>query len=263
MIDADALLAAIDDLRGSTREELPEGVWVERDGPLVRTVGWGHGGFVQYRDLGGLEGAALDALIESQVRYFAERGESFEWKLYGHDRPADLPDRLRAAGFVPELLETVVVAPVAAIAGEPDLPAGVAIREAGDADLARIAALEERIWDEDYSWLAEMLAAQRALDADSQTVYVAEAGADVVCAAWVRFSRGAPFATLYGGATLPEWRGRGIYRALVATRARLAAERGIRYLLVEASDDSRPILERNGFVAITTTTPFRWTPPEG
>jgi GNAT superfamily N-acetyltransferase len=260
MIDADALLAAIDDLRGSMREKLPEGVRAEADGPLVRTVGQAHGGFVQYRDLGGLEGAGLDALIQRQVRYFAERGESFEWKLYGHDRPADLPDRLRAAGFVSEPLETVVVAPVMAIAREVDLPAGVVIREAGDADLARIAALEERIWNEDFPGLAEMLAAQRTLDADSLTVYVAEAGTEVVCAAWARFLRGAPFAALYGGATLPEWRGRGIYRALIATRARLAAERGVPYLLVDASDDSRPILERLGFVAITTTTPFKWTP---
>ena len=73
----------------------------------------------------------------------------------------------------------------------------------------------------------------------------------------------APFASLYGGATLPEWRSRGIYRALVAARARLAAARGVRYLLVDASDDSRPILERLGFVVIGTTTPFQWTPPEG
>ena len=57
------------------------------------------------------------------------------------------------------------------------------------------------------------------------------------------------FATLQGGATLPEWRSRGVYRALVARRAVLAAERGCEYLQVDASDDSRPILERLGFVA--------------
>ena len=91
MIDADVLLAAIDDHRGSMREKLPEGVWQERDGPLVRTVGQAHGGFIQYSDLAGLEGADLDALIQRQVRYFAERGEPFEWKLYGHDRPAICP----------------------------------------------------------------------------------------------------------------------------------------------------------------------------
>ncbi len=73
------------------------------------------------------------------------------------------------------------------------------------------------------------------------SILVAEAGDTVVCAAWVRFRSATEFATLWGGATLPRWRGRGIYRALVAHRASLAAERGRRYLEVDASDDSRPI----------------------
>ena len=84
----------------------------------------------------------------------------------------------------------------------------------------------------------------------------------MVCAAWVRFASGTGFATLWGGSTLPAWRGRGIYRALVAQRANLAAARGFRYLQVDASDASRPILERLGFVPVTTTTPFIWMPPE-
>jgi GNAT superfamily N-acetyltransferase len=76
----------------------------------------------------------------------------------------------------------------------------------------------------------------------------------------VRFVQGTDFATLWGGSTLPDWRGRGIYRAIVAYRANLAAQRGFRYLQVDASADSRPILERLGFITVTTTTPFVWTP---
>jgi len=48
----------------------------------------------------------------------------------------------------------------------------------------------------------------------------------------------------------------------VAHRATVAAERGYRYLRVDASPESRPILERLGFVAITTVTPYAWTPPD-
>ena len=76
------------------------------------------------------------------------------------------------------------------------------------------------------------------------------------------FYPGTDFAGLWGGSTLTPWRGRGIYRALVAVRARLAVRRGVRYLQVDASDDSAPILRRLGFRAITTTTPYVWTPPE-
>jgi len=63
-------------------------------------------------------------------------------------------------------------------------------------------------------------------------------------------------AVLFGGVTLPAHRGRGLYRATVARRAELARERGYRWLYVDALPTSRPILERLGFVAITTTTPF-------
>ena len=84
---------------------------------------------IGYRDLGGIEGAELDELIARQVRVFADRNESFEWKLHGHDRPADLTERLLAHGFVPEDLETVVIAPVADVAGEVSLARrGVAAR---------------------------------------------------------------------------------------------------------------------------------------
>lgn len=262
------LLAAYDaQLRGRVPDPLPAGASVTRDGPLLRLTGLGGGGFVGYRDLGGVDGAELDALIARQVAFFAARGERFEWKLHGHDLPADLPRRLRAAGFEPEEQETVVIAPVAPVAAAPSPPEGVALREVAERrDLDRIVELERRVWGYEEPWLAGMLEAERAADPELLAICVAEAGGELVSAAWVRFERGTEFATLWGGATLPEWRGRGIYRALVAHRASLAAARGFRYLEVDASDDSRPILERLGFVAVTTTTPYIWAPappPQG
>lgn len=71
---------------------------------------------------------------------------------------------------------------------------------------------------------------------------------------------GSGFAGLWGGGTVPAWRGKGIYRALVAHRARSAAEGGYRYLQVDASDQSRPILQRLGFLALSTTTPYEYRP---
>jgi GNAT superfamily N-acetyltransferase len=261
--DVSQLLAAYDaQLRDRVPDPLPRGVRVERDGPLVRFLGFTGGGFVGYRDLGGLDGAALDELIARQIEVFAERGERFEWKLHGHDLPADLPERLRAAGFAPEEVETVVIAPVDAIAGEPLLPDEVSLREVVDrADFDRIAEMEEAVWNEgSKSWIAESLERERTANPEAISIVVAEAGADFVCAAWVRFEQGTDFATLWGGGTVPEWRRRGIYKAVVAYRANLARERGFHFVQVDASADSRPILERLGFVAVTTTTPFVWSP---
>jgi GNAT superfamily N-acetyltransferase len=263
MSDATALLARYDaQLRARIPDPLPQGERAERDGPVVRFIGHPAGGWVLYRDLGGLAGTELDELIARQVRVFAERGERFEWKLHGHDRPADLPDRLRAAGLEPEEQETVVIAPVSGVSAPPSPPDGVSLREVTERrDLERIARMEQEVWQHEHSWLADMIEGERSADPESISVVVAEAGDDVVCAAWIRFESGTDFATLWGGATLPAWRGRGIYRSTVAYRANLAAERGFRYLEVDASDDSRPILERLGFVPVTTTTPFVWKPP--
>ena len=227
---------------------------------MLRTVGFGGQGWVEYHDLGGLDGPELDELIARQVQFFAERGEQFEWKLHGHDRPADLPERLLAAGFVPDEMETVVIASASPLETEAILPDGVAIREVSElADLRRIAELEEAVWENGHGWVKD-LAEEREADPGGLRIFVAEAGDLVVSAGWVRFPSGTEFATLWGGATLPAWRGRGISRALVAERAKLAAERGRRYIEVDASDDSRPILERLGFIPVTTTTPYVWSP---
>jgi predicted metal-dependent phosphoesterase TrpH/GNAT superfamily N-acetyltransferase len=257
----DLLVAYDTQLRARIPDPLPARIEVERDGPVVRMV-FPSGGLIAYSDLDGLDGADLDAFIGRQVGLFRERGRRFEWKHHGHDRPADLPDRLLAAGFVPEDRETVVIARVADVAGRPPLlPAGVSLREVTErADFDRIAAMEAKIWGEDHIGLADMFESERAADPASIVIVVAEADDEVVCAAWIRFERGTDFATLWGGATLPEWRRKGIYRATVAYRAALAAERGFRLLEVDASDDSRPILQRLGFVPVTTTTPFVWTP---
>jgi len=258
----ETLLAAFDEQARTESASPPAGVWYEHDGPLRRTVGEERGFVSAPRDAGA-RGAELDRLIARQRDYFARRGEAVEWKTYDYDEPADLPARLRAAGFVPEDTETVVVALAADIAAEPVLPPGVVLRQVtADADMRRIAAMESRVWGEDRSWTGEHLIRELGGSAPGDLIVLAaEAGPEVVSAGWLRFQPGTQFAGLWGGATLSEWRGRGIYRALVARRAQLAAARGFRYLQVDASSDSAPILRRLGFQPIATTTPYVWTPP--
>ncbi|MGF7239534.1 MAG: hypothetical protein ACQSGP_31940, partial [Frankia sp.] len=119
------LLAAYDDqLRGAERSYLPPGVHLEPDGPIVRVMGHQRGFVSAPPDLE-LNGSSVDALIARQRDFFAARGEAVEWKTRGHDQPADLPDRLVAAGFVPEPAETVVVAATRDLArADPPRPDG-------------------------------------------------------------------------------------------------------------------------------------------
>ena len=262
--DPAALLRLYDDqLRTHVHDREPASVRRDPDGPVVRMTGFGPGGWVMYRDLGGLHGDELDAFIRRQIAYFADRGMAFEWKLHGHDLPADLPDRLVAAGFIPEDRETIVIAPIERVSLDAEPPAGVVVREvASPTDYERIADLEAAVRpdDETHAWI-DSLAEEVATDPVGTRVLLAIADDIAVSAAWIRFPSNTDFGTLWGGATRKEWRSRGIYRSLVARRARLAAEQGRRYLQVDASDDSRPILERLGFIVVGTTTPYTWTPP--
>ncbi len=236
---------------------------MDHDGPVLRLSGVDERGFVTYISVKDLSPAELDALIARQRDVFAEQSLAVEWKLHGHDEPADLADRLRAAGFEPEEQETVLIGLAEPLAdADPPLPHGVRLREVTErVDLDRIAAMESAVWGEDRSFLATALERELATDPSGTTVVVAEsASGEVVCAGWIRYVRGTAFGTLWGGSTLPAWRGQGIYRALVGYRAHLATTGGHSLLQVDASDDSRPILQRCGFVAVTTTTPYVFTP---
>lgn len=255
------LLALHDEqIRGTIADRVP-GTWQPSwDGPVLRMATPTHG-FAFARDLDALTLGELDAVIARTRDFFAARGRAVEWKTYGHDRP-DLTARLAVAGFAPDPRETVVVglARDLVAAGEP--PAGVTVEATTDpADLRGIAAMESEVWGADTSWLADDLADRLGSNPDDIVILTAKADHKIVSAAWLVVVPGTDFGSLWGGSTLAGWRRRGIYRALVARRARIAVDRDVRYLMVDASDDSRPILERLGLRAVTTTTPWLWKPP--
>ncbi|MGH3712088.1 MAG: GNAT family N-acetyltransferase [Micromonosporaceae bacterium] len=232
-----------------------------RVGPVLRRDGGPGGGFLTYRDLGGLTGAELDGFIAAQCAYFGGRGEAFEWKYHAHDLPEELPERLRAAGFVPEDEEVVLIGEATDLATPPALPEGVRLREVtARADLERIQQLQQDVWGGDQSWQADALAREIAGPGDPCVVIVVETDAEVLCAGRVNFHEGTEFASIWGGSTRREWRGQGLYRATVAYRAQLAIDRGFRYLQVDTSVDSRPILRRLGMVPVAVTVPYLWHP---
>lgn len=255
------LLSVYDETMRQAAPEPPPGVVYEHDGPLLRAVG-GFRGFVHGPREPGLRGADLEALIARQRDRFAERGEAAEWRVHAHDEPPELPERLREAGFRPGPELTVLVGESAELSAGPVLPDGLVLRRATDREnMRRIAALEAAVWESDLSWLADFLTRRTEAMAEDAVVLTAEHRGRPVCAAWMFLWPGRGYGGLRGGTTLPEWRGRGVYRAMVAERARVAAARGVRYLQVDATQDSLPILLRLGFTAVTTLVPYVWTPP--
>ncbi|BAL85720.1 putative GCN5-related N-acetyltransferase [Actinoplanes missouriensis 431] len=261
MVDTAALLAAYDAQMRMPPGTVPAGEIHEHDGPLLRIVGEHMGRIRGPRDLG-VSGAALDRLIARQRDYFRDRDQAVEWKVRAHDLPAELPERLVAAGFVAQGPSTVLIGVAEEVATEPVLPDGVVLRRVSEAgDLRRIADHETVVWGFDLSWVAGHLGAHVKADPDHITILVAETDDQIVCAAWTIYSPGTDFGALLGGTTLEQWRGRGLYRAILAARAREAAARGFRLLHVDASPDSAPILRRCGFHEVTTSRHYQWTPP--
>lgn len=255
-MDRQAVLAAFDEqIRRHPVAEAP-GERVERDGAVVCFVGGeaGRSAVTWSR----LDEATADAVIAATVDRFARLGVGeWEWKHYGHDRPPDLARRLLAAGFTDEPAESLMVAEIAELALEVPPPAGVQLRPVTDRlGVDALVRVHDEVFGEDHSALGQELLARLARRSPTLAAVVAVADETPICAGRVEFHPGTEFASLWGGGTLRAWRGRGAFRSLVAYRAALAAGRGFRYLQVDASPESRPILTRLGFVELTTTTPF-------
>lgn len=245
------MLRAFDE-RVRRRPDAGPGGVVERDERIVRVIAPGWRGVV-WSDL---DEAGADAAVAEQVERLAGP-EAWEWKHYSYDRPADLPRRLLAAGFAPQEPEALLVAEIAALdlGGAP--PPGIAVRTAQDgAAVATVVRIHEQVFGTAHDDLGPALV--RALEQSPAPVLgvVAYAGAEPVAAARVELNAGSEFAGLWGGGTLPAFRRRGIFRALVAHRAALAAARGCRYVQVDALPTSAPILRRLGFVELARTTPY-------
>lgn len=253
---AEQLLKAHDEqVRGSIAARLPAGWTAQPNGRVLR-VRTPQRGFAFTDGLHDLDADRVEQAVASTAAFFADHGEDFEWKTYSHDHPA-LEPALERHGFYPEPTETVLIGRTSDFTNAGAAPAGVELRQVRDRpDLDRIAALQTEVWHEDWSWLADDLADRIHSGPEHVAIWLAEAGGRAVSTAWLVRLPGTEFAGLWGGSTLEPWRGRGIYKSLITARARAAHRLGVHYLWVDASDDSRPILQRLGMTAVTTTTPW-------
>ncbi|MEU4218509.1 GNAT family N-acetyltransferase [Actinoplanes sp. NPDC026623] len=260
MIDSESLLAAYDDqLR--TDAETPNAVSVTRHGPLRLVTFPGGRGFVTYHDLGGADAPAIRRLVpEALAHYRADPGIGrVEWKTRGHDHAPGLHEALLENGFTPGEPESIMIGEARLLAVDVPLPEGVTLRRiTGEPDVRAMSAMQDEVFGEPVSEeMATAILRRLALD-DGMELWVAEAGGRIISAGRLEPVPGTEFAGIWGGATREEWRGRGIYRALTAARARSALGMGKTLINSDSTEFSRPILERSGLVKVSTTTPYEW-----
>jgi GNAT superfamily N-acetyltransferase len=193
------------------------------------------------------DGDVAAALEEVREVVRADGRTAAVWAVGPLSEPGDVGEQLIALGLVPN--EVPPFAPegtALALTRPPDLerPADVVARPADDVTeafrlLARTNGLPEPVIDE---WAAAFTAG---FEPERASVYVAELGGEPVAAATALYTDAGLWLT--GAGTLPEARGRGAYRALIAARWDEAVERGTPALTVQAGAMSRPVLERAGF----------------
>jgi GNAT superfamily N-acetyltransferase len=188
------------------------------------------------------------AIAEREAAFFA--GQEVEWKLYSHDRPPGLETELAAAGFIQNEAETFLACEVTSLM-RLDATGDFDVREARDEQgVGDFAAANAEAFGRDEG--ARIEAWLEGLGDPRQRLFVAYDDGEPVASARLELPSGRSFAGLYGGGVRPAWRGRGIYRALIAARAQEARRRGYRWVTVDALETSRPILERLGFRPLAT-----------
>ena len=260
--DAAALLAAYDaQLR--TDAETPSALSVTVHGPLRLVTFAGGRGFVTYRDLGGAQAGGIRELVAGAVAHFTADPDitRVEWKTRGHDHAPGLHEALLAAGFVPDEPESIMMGDARLLAGDVELPEGVTLRRVtSEADVRAMSAMADEAFGDPVSDERADSLLRRLELRDGMELWVAEADGVMVSAGRLEPVADTQVAGIWGGSTLPAWRGRGIYRALTSARARSALRMGRTILHSDSTEFSRPILERSGLVKVSTTTPYEWRP---
>jgi len=200
----------------------------------------------------------LDRAIHQEVNYFAPFSQPLTWKIYEHDRLPDLHQKLIDNQFVedPEPAAVMVFDVKSKTLDTRDVP-GVEIRHIKEPDgLRDIVEVLNTVYGNDNSWVYRRLGLHLKIPG-YLSVYAAYGQDRPVSVAWTYFPDG-HFATLFGGSTVVEYRGRGIYTSLLAARLSEINRRGYPFAVVEAGKLSKPIVANLGFEHLTTVWDYEY-----
>jgi GNAT superfamily N-acetyltransferase len=207
-----------------------------------------------------------ESVIDGEIAFFENLGHEFEWKVYSHDQPQGLLEELRRRGFKIGEEEALMMRDLRALPISLASPAAPGITVAAVTDAQGVddfLAVETALWPESQK-MRDWLLATLKDPAQEYLAFVAYDDRTPIGCGRVSVRRESRFAGLWGGAVLPAFRGKGVYRALLAARIHHVSKfDSVQYLRVDALPTSRPILEKYGFKSIASTWPAEWAPRRG
>jgi len=228
----------------------------EETSHLVRHIAPDGEGMIIYSNLSSTN---AEEVIQEQIAHFESRGRDFSWVVFRHDRPADLKDRLLVHGFISEAPEEIMALEIDDLSPLLVKPVGCDVKRINDIDkIDDVLSIRRQVWQGDYSSMVQSLTKRLTAAPESLALYVAYVDGKPASTAQISFYQNGNFAGLVKAATLPGYRGRGLYTALVATRVQEARRRGVRFVDADASPMSRPILEKLGFQSLTEAYSCEW-----
>jgi GNAT superfamily N-acetyltransferase len=190
-----------------------------------------------------LSPSEVDAVVDETIAGYRALGIRFRWTIGPDSAPAELEDTLVARGLQPETTWAV-----ACRIGDPlpDPPAGVTIEPVDEGNVEAFTEVMARGWEMDPAPLLAFH--RRILSFARERLPMQHARIDGEPAGAAAVSLQPRSAYLMGAVVLPELRGRGLYRALVASRLQHAGRHGCTLATSHArASTSHPILARLGF----------------
>jgi GNAT superfamily N-acetyltransferase len=202
-----------------------------------------------------------DVAIREQISHFRAKKLPFEWKVYDHDSPPDLHARLVLQGFKPRGSDVLMVLNVRNAQPRLLRPPHIDVRRLTDAArLPDLTSLLYQVYGVEFSYLERLLGDDLRDRPYFSSIYTAFVDDELAGVGWIQFPARSQFTSLWGGTVLPQYRGRGIYRALLAVRLQEAIRRGYSLVTIEAPKSCRGLSEKFDFQVLTFSHSCLWQP---